>query len=752
MRRLMLLGMTVSTLAWGALPSARAESIPDMMPADTMLYLQWPGIVCMSDSAGETEFTKMMNEPEIKHFRREWNEQIWPVLESMLVAHIDEEARAYPAIKSWLKATWTHPTGIALVHLAMGTDEPQIDVGIVVRAGKDAQTLVEAMDQLMLLATEDAPPGTITDITLKGCLFKKVVLPEMPAPLLYGARGDDVIVTLGTKLHERWASESDNAPALSQCDGFRRALEVTQASDRTPLMYLNLESAVQTLESFQPLLAGQQVPAFREAGGVRRLLEQMGLENVKSLSAAVRPHAGGFLNTMYLHAPNRDAPDKANWVRQEDLRAIPRQVTWASVNKGDIAENYRTMVGVLEALSPEAHLMVSLFTGQLEAMLEMSVEEVLDGFGETWIVYDAPGYGGLWFTGLTLLAEVEQDNRIESALRRAVAALASMAEAADMVTLREETYRDVTIVRVNVAGVPMPLAPAWTQFKGYWILALHPQMIRAAVDHLLDDRPCLADNPDFKRARELMPDKVNALSYGDVKSGVEAIYRFVLPFSQAGAAMAQGQGIPLDGAMLPSLPCITRHLFGAIEASAPNEDGYVWFSHTPVPGFTSTAGMSAGFSTMTTTAMTTSILLPSLARAREMSRHTVSASNLRSIAVACLCYSEQHDGKLPPDLETLLKGGDRAYLAAQTLKAPNDASDDPISYIYISGQNNTMDPRNVLAYEKPGINDEEGVNVAFLDGHVQFMGIQEFEEALTRTKQRLDVAGVEPVETKPSEP
>jgi len=56
-------------------------------------------------------------------------------------------------------------------------------------------------------------------------------------------------------------------------------------------------------------------------------------------------------------------------------------------------------------------------------------------------------------------------------------------------------------------------------------------------------------------------------------------------------------------------------------------------------------------------------------------------------------------------------------------------------------QASNMDPRNVIACEKPGINDGEGVNVAFLDGHVQFMDMAEFEEALAATKQQPGVSG-----------
>jgi prepilin-type processing-associated H-X9-DG protein len=58
------------------------------------------------------------------------------------------------------------------------------------------------------------------------------------------------------------------------------------------------------------------------------------------------------------------------------------------------------------------------------------------------------------------------------------------------------------------------------------------------------------------------------------------------------------------------------------------------------------------------------------------------------------------------------------------------------SYVYLAGQTRSMDLRNIVAYEDPAY-CMDGVNVVFLDSHVEFMKPAEFRRALEATCKRL---------------
>ena len=136
--------------------------------------------------------------------------------------------------------------------------------------------------------------------------------------------------------------------------------------------------------------------------------------------------------------------------------------------------------------------------------------------------------------------------------------------------------------------------------------------------------------------------------------------------------------------------------------------------------------------------MMIAITLPSLARARALAKRTSSAANLHGIANAMFTYSGQHNGQFPPKLRTLL---DDKLITPGALKSPLEETNREISYVYIPGQTADDPPENVLAYEYPENSYNEGTNVLFVDGHVSFMSMPEFEKVLATTKERLSRSG-----------
>ena len=67
-------------------------------------------------------------------------------------------------------------------------------------------------------------------------------------------------------------------------------------------------------------------------------------------------------------------------------------------------------------------------------------------------------------------------------------------------------------------------------------------------------------------------------------------------------------------------------------------------------------------------------------------------------------------------LHTLIQGGD---IAPENLKSPKHEPGRDC-YIYIPGHTSSDPNYEIVAYERTDLNFGEGVNVLFMDGHVEF--------------------------------
>jgi len=125
---------------------------------------------------------------------------------------------------------------------------------------------------------------------------------------------------------------------------------------------------------------------------------------------------------------------------------------------------------------------------------------------------------------------------------------------------------------------------------------------------------------------------------------------------------------------------------------------------------------------------------PALTESRDQARRARSLSNLKQIGKACLIYAGEHDDRLPPNLQVLVKETD---LSPETLESPNKPADfKGPSYIYISGQTTAMDPDNIVVYENPAFCSDR-TNVLFMDTHVTAMKPDDFLRELQETYRRL---------------
>lgn len=138
------------------------------------------------------------------------------------------------------------------------------------------------------------------------------------------------------------------------------------------------------------------------------------------------------------------------------------------------------------------------------------------------------------------------------------------------------------------------------------------------------------------------------------------------------------------------------------------------------------AGLSCGGASLLFLPMLIAILLPSLSRARELSKRLVCASNLKAITTATELYLSDADMTSIP-LQLLI---DEGYLEPRTTTCPA-VRDIGSNYVILElAADPAADPRAVIAYEPKSNHGDEGGNVVFADGHVEFIKGQRFDDLI----------------------
>jgi prepilin-type processing-associated H-X9-DG protein len=129
------------------------------------------------------------------------------------------------------------------------------------------------------------------------------------------------------------------------------------------------------------------------------------------------------------------------------------------------------------------------------------------------------------------------------------------------------------------------------------------------------------------------------------------------------------------------------------------------------------------------------VLAPSLCRSSETANRVKCASNERQIGQALDLYAKEHAGRYPDTLAELLTtqditpevficpsgNGEKAPGATPEEQANNLIAPKNLSYIYLGkGLTTSANPDTPILYEDLDNHDDDGANVLFTDGHVEW--------------------------------
>jgi prepilin-type processing-associated H-X9-DG protein len=279
------------------------------------------------------------------------------------------------------------------------------------------------------------------------------------------------------------------------------------------------------------------------------------------------------------------------------------------------------------------------------------------------------------------------------------------------------------------AIVPLAVAqvmPTWTIVGDNVVIGSNPAICTAAVEQITSNAPSIRSTESFRNATANMPSGLISFQYTDSKIQLTQTMAAMQQMWPMLAMVAAQQGVTLP-VVLPNLTDIIKDVNPSVQ--------YSWFDQKGLHSKYQGSGIETGVGAVAGGALGLGILMPALARVRQTAFRMVTGTNMSAIGKAMLIYANDYDDKFPPNLQVLANLYDLDAKVFESKRKPADFTGP--TYIYIAGQTTSDPPGNILVYENPAY-CSDGLNVLFLDSHVEFMTKESFINALKATYERLN--------------
>jgi len=465
------------------------------------------------------------------------------------------------------------------------------------------------------------------------------------------------------------------------------------------------------------------------------ILQSLGLTAVKGFYARVG-FAGPDLSVQALWEMPPSSTGLFSLCKPVDPACLglvdARAVTADAVNC-DLAALYDAILGVVKTASPrDAYPSAQKGIAQFESETKIRIREgLLASLAGPAVLYslpigvmpEAPRGGG---AAIIKLKDAVLFEKTMIALAALVQSKANGAFQSD--EQKRDDGRTVHVWMVPASAMTGTI-PTWSIAKDQVVIATSEEVHDLAVQRLeAEDAPAnsLPAAEGYRSTVTGLPKNLTRLTYIDSQvrfSQAMTQVQQVWPMLTMTAVQA---GIKLPVAV-PSLRQVAQGMKPSLRYSYWASDGL----HTVYRG----PGVELSQMSVSKVALGMGILMPALARTRQLAFRMTSGTNLVGIGRTCHHHAENHGGKLPPDLKTLVTEAGLAAMCLESKLKPKDFAGP--SYVYVPGQDLSMDPQNVVAYDNPEF-CLEGVNVLFLDGHVVFMKPEPFRQAMEATCRRLN--------------
>ena len=739
-------------------PMEPDPKLAQVAPESAMLYARWAGAAAADgDSANATE--RLIAEPQVQRLLDGLEDAATGAFRRAVERGGERGAFITQHVPTLAKAIMTRPIALYVesIEPAAHQNPPNvtnIKAGLVINLGDRARPTVDIIQRLLGVdpkpAGDDQPARRIDGVRVHATgLF-----PGKPLTAHWGATDSHLFIALGDGSAEHIVSalKADDARPPRW---LREAQDRVAVERRADLSYVNIRALIETVRRQMgqrpggPGLDGDQMDAMIAALGVDRL---------RSAAATSGLDGGGFVRKTFIEIEgDEDGGDlpgllgllDAEPLKPADLHHIPADAQIALAARFDAADAIQRFRRTLGQIDPRAAQQWDRGLAELreETGLRL-VEDVLAPLGTRWSVFDSAAEGRAVLGGLVASVDVRDPVALEQTIKQVEAMIAPEPAGGGPnhrrrhgVTIETTEVAGEAVRFFNVRDDEMPFAPAWHLGENRLLIALYPQAIRGDLRRFHAEQP--GDSlPDHDRVAALFEgdDAPLLISRIDTPSLVRTYYPLLYPAAALFAGELQQEGINLNMSLLPETSAIVRHLRPGVGRMTRTADGLMIESRGTLP-----VGGMAELANPMTLGMAGGAAVPAFFRARAQAQQVQEMARLRQVAMVIHAYAADHDGELPPDLETLKR---KDYLAGKADRVLRDRHDRPFIYLHDGGKlNEIANPGEtplVAGHPRRGKR-----NVAYLDGHAELVPEPRFQKQLKEAGLELPP---EPAHVRPRNP
>ncbi len=683
-------------------------------PDNVLAFVAGGGCDNLKGAFEKSILGRIWNDPEVQTFFNTATEQLLAkVNEEILDAN---EAQFPSIVLDFAKLAINRPI-IAGAAMKESEDGPPVYGFAILDAGEKKPEIAAALDKLEALDKE----GDIVEVEV-GPFKMHAPADDRGVPGYWGWVDNYMVLAINDP--NGLAIKYLQQPRAAAPDNIRQVPTVNDIFT----LYVDCQKAADVAKT----VADRESASDRLAV-IATVIEKLGFNSVANLTSAARFAGSDLLVTESIEMPEPRTGIFAS-LRPVNLKMFDmvdaRAVRAGAVNC-NIAAIYDTIMAAIEAGAPGVSAKIDKKITEIQSEMKVDIrKDVLGALAGPAVFYSIPGGvimeapGG----GFVAIAEVKDGKLLDKAL----ASLGEFAstEAEDAVRINSQPQDGGRTLHTCVIAplAMMQVMPCWMVVDDHILIASNPVLHKLALARLTSPRSApksIRTTEGFKKAAAGLPGDLVYISYTDSKVQFKQIMlalQGVWPMVNMFAAKAD---IRLP-AMLPSLT-------GIIEDMGPSVQ-YSWFDDKGLHSIYRGSGVEVSAGSIAGVALGMGIAMPALARTRQIAYRLHAGTNLSGIGKACLIYANDYDGKLPANLEELIE---KAELSPKSLESKSKPKDfDGLSFIYIPGQTDNMDMRNIISYENPAFLSD-GTNVLYMDGHTVWVKPDEFLRDLEATYKRL---------------
>jgi len=709
---------------------AGAQPLVEAVPGDALVYFGWKGSDHLGAGYEGSHLKAVAGAADV----RKLLEEILPqAMKAAGGGGGPEAAQAAEASAAVADALWRHPSALYFggVEFALAGG-PKAKLAVICDAGADAPALMQRFGDQVKRAAEAGWPVSLEAIG------GRVVF-------MAGTR-DESLVAL--------ASGRGGGTSLGDREEFKSAMAQVR-KDAAAAAYVDVEGLLAVAQ--RGLGGAGAGRAAREPVG-----EALGLGGLKRVAWAGGFEGKDWASETFILAPSPRAGLTAlldiEPLPDDVLRVVPKSATVMGAGQFDVERTMDELRASAAKIDANAAAQLDAVLQQAQQASGVDVRQLLGSLGTLWVVYEDPKVGGGSSMGMVLVNRLRDAAAAEQALGKLESYANGVIEQRNGATPGKGGQGQVKMVQSRMATAAGPvevhylgaaaLAPGWAVAGGNLYVAASPKAIVGAINFVAGRGASLLENPQFMALRRrLGGGAAGVVTFNDLPQTMKQGYAAWQLMSRQLGLGEQGAGAQ-SPPFLPPLERVVPELDAAGSVWWVDARGWHAKSVMPFPGSRTLAGDPLTMVSVGVPSLAISVLLPSLYRARETANRVKCASNLRQIAMACMLYQKEHNGRMPPDLGTLIlteeitldaficPSGDTSIPQSVMAGKPEGMAawvTQNADYVYLGrGKVGAMKAGDVLAYDKDEHHGKDGMNMVFGDGRVRFVSMAKARELIAK--------------------